>query len=50
MHLKALEVAGRLLPSGNALFGHLAQSFCRNYKFVMDEIVRICLFRDKCHK
>ena len=26
----------KLLPSGNSLFGHLAQSFCRNYKFVMD--------------
>lgn len=39
LHLKAIEVAGKYLPPDNDFFTHLLNSFNKNYKCLMDEIV-----------
>lgn len=41
LHLKAIELAGKHLPPSNDFFNHLLNSFNKNYKFVLDEIVTI---------
>lgn len=39
LHLKAMEVAGRVIPEAENYFSHLANSFNKNYKPVLDQIV-----------
>jgi hypothetical protein len=50
LHLKAIEIAGKYLPSGNDFFTHLINSFNKNYKCIMDEIVATLLFRKNSPK
>ena len=50
LHLKAIELAGEHLSPENDYFVHLINSFTKNYKCILDEIVKICLFRNKNQK
>ena len=50
LHLKAIELAGKYLPPSNDFFNHLLNSFNKNYKFVLDEIVSYLLHRKSNHR
>lgn len=39
MHLKSLEIAGKIAPEAQLFFTHLLNSFNKNYKPVLDQIV-----------
>ncbi len=43
LHLKAIELAARFIPSGKTFISHLVSSFNKNYKFYMDKIVKYIL-------
>jgi len=45
LHVKAIELAGKYLPVDNDFFTHLINSFNKNYKCILDEIVQFLLLQ-----